>query len=166
VKYDGGEHVRFPQYDENEPKHRWRASCSPLEAKALVDDAGVKVHRVPPAPDWGRMKGLWRMNRIWPGFAWAAVQRLRIINKACPVDVVEAGEGRADSFFVPSMRRFWKVKPKIVVRLHTARIIVDRLNAIVPNWRLKVEYWLEKHAILSADALTAPTRAIVDVTAR
>lgn len=140
--------------------HRVTVITRAIDREKTVGDDGVQVHRILPAPDWSRLRGLWRLNRIWPGFAWAAMLRLRAIHAHSPVDVVEAGEGRADSFFVAWLSK----RPKIVVRLHTARIFVDRFNAVPSEKSRKSEYWLEKQAILRADALTAPTRAVVDLT--
>src|SRR5262249_13859077 len=46
---------------------------------------GVEVHRVRPRPDWARWKGLWRLNHVWPGFAWSAALRLREVHRSCRV---------------------------------------------------------------------------------
>jgi glycosyltransferase involved in cell wall biosynthesis len=121
---------------------------------------GVEVHRVCRRPDWSRWKGLWWANRFWPGFAWAAAQRLRHIHSDHPVDVVEAAECRADGLFVPILRR----RPRLVVRLHTAWVFVDRLNGIVPDWKKRLMYREEATAIRRADLVTAPSQAVVDLT--
>ena len=131
-----------------------------VDREQVLDDAGVAVHRVLPAPDWSRVRGLWRLNRIWPGFAWAAMLRLRSVHAQTRVDLVEAAEDRADSFFVPWLRR----RPRLIVRLHTAWIFVDRLNEIVPDRKKRFIYWQERQAILGADGLTAPSQAVVDLT--
>jgi len=86
--------------------------------------------------------------------------KVRNIHRAQPVDVVEAAEGRADGFFVS----YLPSRPKLVTRLHTARIFVDRLNAIEAGRSRRLEYWLEKKSILRANLLTAPSQAVVDLT--
>jgi glycosyltransferase involved in cell wall biosynthesis len=121
---------------------------------------GVEVHRISRRPDWARRKGLWRVNRVWPGFAWAAAGRLRQVDARFPVDVVEAAECRADSLFVPMRRR----RPRLVVRLHTAWVFVDRLNGVIPDWKKWLIYREEALAIRCADAITAPSQAVVDLT--
>ena len=129
-------------------------------SETVKQDRGVEVHRVQPRPDWGRRKGLWRLNRVWPGFAWAAARRLGQIHAASSVDVVEAAECRADSLFVPLVPR----RPRLVVRLHTAWIFVDRLNGIASDRKKRFVYWQEARAIRSADLVTAPSLAVVDLT--
>jgi glycosyltransferase involved in cell wall biosynthesis len=120
----------------------------------------VEVHRVRRRPDWGRWKGLWRLNRVWPGFAWSAARRLRRIHAECPVDVVEAAECRADGLGVPLLPR----RPRFVVRLHTAWVFIDRMNGVVPDSRKRFIYFQEACALRSADLVTAPSRAVVDLT--
>lgn len=131
-----------------------------LNGESFTDDRGVKVHRVSPAPEWDGFPILWRLNRIWPGFAWAAMLKVRRIHRRHPIDIVEAAEGRADGFFVS----YLPSRPKLVTRLHTARIFVDRLNTIQTERTDRWEYWLEKKTILRANLLTAPSQAVVDLT--
>ncbi len=141
--------------------HRVTVIARAANEERVVDDRGVEVHRIQPAPRWDRMRVLWRMNRVWPGFAWAAMRRLREIHRRSPVDIVESGECRADGFFVswiPAPR------PRIVTRLHLAWIFVDRQNAILPGFQRRLTYWLEKQSILRADGVTAPSAAVVGLT--
>ena len=131
-----------------------------VDGETFSDDDGVEVHRVSPRPNWNSVPALWRLNRIWPGFAWAAMRRVRKIHRRRPIDIVEAAEGRADSFFVS----YLPGRPKLVTRLHTARIFVDRLNTVQDSESHRWEYWLEKKSILRANLLTAPSQAVVDLT--
>ncbi len=126
-----------------------------------IDDGGVRVHRVQPAPCWNGMRVLWRLNGVWPGFAWAAMRRLQSIHRRDRVDIVEAGENRADGFFVSWIP---KPRPRIVTRLHLAWIFVDRNNAVRPDWKKRLCYGLEKQSILRADVVTAPSAAVVELT--
>jgi glycosyltransferase involved in cell wall biosynthesis len=144
----------------NKAGHRVTVISLAVGGESVTDDAGVEVHRVSPGPNWSSLPGLWRLNRIWPGFAWAAMHRLRRIHSKCPIDIVEAAEGRADSFFIS----YLPGRPKLVTRLHTARIFVDRLNTVRRSELRRWEYWLEKKSILRANLLTAPSQAVVDLT--
>lgn len=140
--------------------HRVTVISRALNGESVTNENGVEVHRVSPSPTWNSVPVLWRLNRIWPGFAWAAMLKVRKIHREQPIDIVEAAEGRADSLFVSYMPS----RPKLVTRLHTARIFVDRLNAVRNEGSRRWEYWLEKKAILRADLLTAPSQAMVDLT--
>jgi len=140
--------------------HRVTVVSASSERESVSNQGGIQVYRVLPGPDWSRWRGLWRLNRIWPGFAWKAARKLTEIHARFPIDVVEAAECRADSLFVPLLRN----RPKLVVRLHTAQIFVDRLNRIQPRGRQRLSYATEALAMRSADLLTAPSQAVVDLT--
>lgn len=126
----------------------------------ITADGGVTVHRIRPAPEWQRVRGMWRLQRVWPGFAWAAACRLRSIHGRFPVDIVEAAEARGDSEFVPLLQR----RIPTVVRLHTAWTFVDRLNHVSPTRLKQWVYWQERFAIQTARAVTSPSQAMVDLT--
>ncbi len=130
------------------------------DEESVIEDGGVKVYRVLPRPKWDAVPALWRLNRIWPGFAWAAMLKVRRIHRKHTIDIVEAAEGRADAFFVS----YLPGRPKLVTRLHTARIFVDRLNKTEGEGSRRWEYWLEKKSISRANLLTAPSQAVVDLT--
>lgn len=127
----------------------------------VTQSAGVEVHRIRRGPNWERIRGLWRLNRIWPGFAWSAVRRLREVHRQFPVDIVEAAECRADSLFTPFLG---PRSPARIVRLHTPWIMVDRLNGIAPDAKKRLIYWQEARVLRSAELVTAPTQAVVDLT--
>ncbi len=136
-------------------------SLAEREEETVTQLNGVEVHRIRRGPNWERVRGLWRLNRIWPGFAWSAARRLRRVHQQFPVDLVEAAECRADSLFAPL---FGPRRPALVVRLHTPWIMVDRLNGITPDAKKRLIYWQEARAIQSADLVTAPSQAVVDLT--
>ncbi len=140
--------------------HKVTVISRAVDAETIEDTGGVAVHRVFPAPDLDRKRLLWRLNRYWPGFSWAALRRLRRIHAEAKVDIVEAAENRADGFFIAIL---WSQSP-LVVRLHVAWIFVDRLNRVAADRRKRFIYWLEKQSILRADALSAPCQAMVDLT--
>src|SRR5919206_2551969 len=104
--------------------HRVTVISRAVDKETFTNDNGIAIHRVNPSPEWDSLPLLWRMNRVWPGFAWAAMLKLRAIHREHPIDIVEAAEGRADAFFVSYLMR----RPKLVTRLHTARIFIDQFN--------------------------------------
>lgn len=131
-----------------------------VEKETLTNDDGIQIHRVLPKPKFDAVPVLWRLNRVWPGFSWAAMLKLRAIHRAHPIDIVEAAEGRADAFFVSYLPR----RPKLVTRLHTARIFIDRFNENSDRRGAAQDYWLEQRAICRADLVTAPSNAVLNLT--
>jgi glycosyltransferase involved in cell wall biosynthesis len=63
-------------------------------------------------------------------------------------------------FFVSYLRR----RPKLITRLHTARIFIDKFNGRSDRRGAAKDYWLEKRSICRADMITAPSQAILDLT--
>ncbi len=131
-----------------------------VNGESITNGDGVEVHRVSPAPKWDSVPFFWRLNRVWPGFAWAAMCKVRSINRKHPIDLVEAAEGRADGFFVS----YLPGRPKLVTRLHTARIFIDQFNGLGAKQGGYREYWIEKQSISRANLVTAPSRAVIDLT--
>ncbi len=140
--------------------HRVTVVSRALNGESITNNGGVEVHRVSPSPRWDSIPVLWRLNRIWPGFAWAAMLEVRRIHRKQPIDIVEAAEGRADSFFVS----YLPGRPKLVTRLHTARIFIDQFNGLNARQGGHREYWLEKQSICRANLVTAPSKAVIDLT--
>lgn len=140
--------------------HRVSVIARSADREQVSNDHGVIVHRVAPAPRWDRLRGLWRLNKIWPGFAWAAMLRLREIHRHSPIDILEAGENRADSFF----SHFLRNGPPSVVRLHTAWKLVDMINRVQPDAKKRFIYWQEKRVIATADLVTSPSNGMVHLT--
>lgn len=140
--------------------HRVTVISRAVNGETITINDGVEVHRISPRPAWDSVPGLWRLNKIWPGFSWAAMRRVRRINRKQPIDIVEAAEGRADGFFVSYMPG----RPKLVTRLHTARIFIDRFNGLEARQRGYRDYWLEKQSISRANLVTAPSKAVIDLT--
>lgn len=130
------------------------------DGETETDTGGVRVYRVKPGPEFGQLRILWRLNRYWPGFSWAAWRKLAQLNRARRIDVIEAAENRADSFFLS----FAANLPPVLVRLHTAWIFVDRLNGVMPDAAKRLIYWMERQAIQRADGLSAPSQAVADLT--
>jgi glycosyltransferase involved in cell wall biosynthesis len=140
--------------------HKVTVIARALNEEGVSNGDGIEVHRVAPSPQWDSLPIMWRLTRIWPGFAWAAMRKVRSIHRRNPIDIVEAAEGRADGFFLS----YLPGRPKLVTRLHTARIFIDKFNGLADReggWR---DYWLEKKAILRANLVTAPSQAVIDLT--
>jgi glycosyltransferase involved in cell wall biosynthesis len=140
--------------------HRVTVISRAVSEESFASSDGVEVHRVAPSPRWDSLPVLWRLNRIWPGFAWAAMLKIRSIHREHPIDIVEAAEGRADAFFVS----YLPGRPKLVTRLHTARIFIDRFNGLAAKQGGYREYWLEKQSISRANLITAPSDAVIALT--
>src|SRR4029079_19835948 len=51
--------------------HRVTVISRATHEESVRRSDGVEVHRVSPSPRWDNVPALWRLNRIWPGFAWA-----------------------------------------------------------------------------------------------
>jgi glycosyltransferase involved in cell wall biosynthesis len=143
-----------------EQGHRVTVISRAVAEETSTEEDGLQVHRVLPKPKWDSIRFAWRMNRIWPGFAWAAMLKLRAIHRETPIDIVEAAEGRADAFFVSYLPR----RPKLVTRLHTARIFIDQFNGKSDRRGAAQDYWLEKQSITRADLVTAPSKAVLNLT--
>ena len=140
--------------------HRVTVISRALDGESATSNDGVEVHRVAPSPKWDELPVLWRLNRIWPGFAWAAMIKVRRLHRDQPIDIVEAAEGRADGFFVSYMPG----RPKLVTRLHTARIFIDKFNGLNGRQGGSRDYWLEKQSIRRANLVTAPSKAVIELT--
>ena len=140
--------------------HRVTVISRAVNGESITNSDGIEVHRIAPAPKWDSLPVFWRLNRVWPGFAWAAMRKVRIINRNHPIDIVEAAEGRADGFFVSYMPG----RPKLVTRLHTARIFIDQFNGLSAKQGGYREYWIEKQSISRANLVTAPSKAVIDLT--
>jgi glycosyltransferase involved in cell wall biosynthesis len=140
--------------------HRVTVISRALNGESVTNENGVEVHRVAPSPSWDSIPVFWRLNKIWPGFAWAAMLKVRRIHRRQPIDIAEAAECRADGFFVS----YLPSRPKLVTRLHTARIFIDRFNGVNGKQSGHRVYWLEKQSICRANLVTAPSKAVIDLT--
>ena len=140
--------------------HRVSVISRAVDNETSVEDNGITIHRVLSKPNFDSIPVAWRMNRVWPGFAWAAMLKLRAIHRRTPIDIVEAAEGRADAFFVSYLPR----RPKLITRLHTARIFIDQFNGNSDRRGAAQDYWLEKRSICRADLVTAPSKAVLNLT--
>ncbi len=144
--------------------HKVTVISRAITQEKIVENGNVQVHRILPSPDWEATKGMWWANRVWPGFAWSAWKRVQVLHREAPIHVIETCEGRADGFFVGLQRQLNQSWPKLIIRLHTARIFIDHFNRSPVGLRKRYDYWLEKQSIRWATVITAPSQAIVDLT--
>lgn len=135
-------------------------SLSITQSETEENSDGIKIIRCLPRLLFNKAPVLWRLNRYWPGFAWAAMNYAKKINRIHKIDIIESAECRADAFFALLLFR----EPKYVVRLHTSSKIVDRFNKVFPTFSRKIVYWMENVVIHYAHALTAPSEAIINLT--
>jgi hypothetical protein len=138
--------------------HRvWVVTCTNGKEELFVD-SGVETHKLRVWRSWDHLRVLWRLPAVWPSFAWRAACRVERLHRAVGLDIVEAAEYGADSLFVKMLPR----RPRLVVRLHSPSVMLNRFTGVIPTWQHRVAYMKEKLAIAGADALSAPARAIVD----
>jgi len=108
-------------------------------------------------------RGLWRgaeaLRRSRLDFNWAAARKLREVHRENPVDLVEAAEFDGNGFFVPVL------EPRIplVVRLHTARYFIHKIGGRPQRGNWKWVYGQERSSIRRADALSSPSRAMMEI---
>jgi glycosyltransferase involved in cell wall biosynthesis len=141
--------------------HRVTVIARAVKSETVSRQGMIEVHRIQPSPALEKRRVLWRAGQYWPGFAWAAMKTFRQVHADKPIDLVETAEARADGLFIAMLRR----RPAFVARLHTAWAFVDRLGGIVPDRSKRAVYQFEKQVIRRADAVSAPSQAVVDLTA-
>lgn len=103
------------------------------------------------------------LRRIFPGirdvlYALTVRQTLSEVHRLTPVDIVEYADVRAEGL--------WHVSDALpnVVKLHTPQFVLDSyyLGQEIP-YNTRLNRCIEKHAILSAPALTAPSEAMAEL---
>lgn len=138
--------------------HRVHVVAPAWDGPATVDDDdGVVVHRIEASrmqiPGVARVTGQ-TLDRL--GWSRAAATTVSRIHRGEGLDVVEAPEFAAEGLLSTLRRR-----PPVVVRLHTPLALVRRFNGTPPRFDCRLTMALERAAVARADALTAPSRAIV-----
>src|SRR6266581_7668046 len=58
-----------------------------VNGETVTSERGVEVHRISPRPTWDNIPFFWRLNRVWPGFAWSAMLRVRQVHRHNRIDV-------------------------------------------------------------------------------
>ena len=108
----------------------------------LVDErlGGVRVIRLPPAPQWMR----WRPGLLWERHRLSAM--LKRLHRETPFDLVEFTDGGGWAFFgappgVPT-----------AIRIEGSTMVYDRAMGLIGD---RFTYWLEGKALKRADCLAA-----------
>jgi glycogen synthase len=131
------------------------------EAKVLCDQ-GIHIYRVKPIL---RENELGLMGRAIPytryviSTATALWQKFTELHKEKPFDVVDAPELLAEGFFASLS----KVAP-LVIRLYTphSKFIAEGLHNVSASFDHQCVAMVERAAMLSADALTSPSRDLAE----
>ena len=121
-----------------DPARRVCASTLPAELAAVVNSGGEAVYRL--------------------AIAWLLTEAFQREHRQRPFDVVEAAD--VDASCLPLLLDAGRPLP-VVVHLHTCTAIANRINNVVPGSREQLIEAMEAAQIHLADAICAPTRAVV-----
>lgn len=97
-------------------------------------------------------------------YRWQIFQRLKQEIQKEKIDIIEAPENGAVSFFYSL---FPNKKIPHVVRTHTPLFLSREMNQYPPlNLKTRIGEWMEKEVIIKADRLTAPSLALAKIIAK
>jgi len=131
------------------------------EPKTLSED-GITIHRVKPLlrdNDLGLLGRAVPYTRYVISTASALWQKFTELHRENPFDVIDSPELLAEGFFASVS----KVAP-IVIRLYTphSKFIAEGLHNVSASFDHQCVAMLERAAMLSADALTSPSRDLAE----
>jgi len=111
----------------------------------LLDERidGVRVLRIPPAPQWMR----WRPGALWDRYQLRA--HLRRVHRETPFDLVEFTDGFGQAFFGAPPGVPMAIRLDGTVKLFDSQMGIDGDRFI---------YWMEKKALDRPDFFSAPSR--------
>jgi len=121
-----------------DPARRVSASTLPAELAAVINSGGEAVYRL--------------------AIAWLLTADFQREHQQQPFDIVETAD--VDASGLPLLLDAGRLLP-VVVHLHTCTAIANRINNVVPGLREQLIEAMEAAQIHLADALCAPTRAVV-----
>jgi glycosyltransferase involved in cell wall biosynthesis len=161
--YSGGigSYVRQMAHSLAELGHSVFVLLAVPSGEGVTWDGPVPIHRVPQSGLTARLP-----QPLAKGSSLRFAQRLaRVADKLC-LDVLEAPEFGGLTAF---LHVFKPRGLRVVVRLHTCTAICRSLaNSRPESWRTRIsrrlQDWLEKRAIETADSVTAISQATVDLT--
>jgi glycosyltransferase involved in cell wall biosynthesis len=97
-------------------------------------------------------------------YRWQIFQRLKQEIQKKKIDIIEAPENGAVSFFYSL---FPNKKIPLVIRTHTPLFLSQKMNQYPPlNLKTRISEWMEKEVIIKADRLTAPSLALAKIIAK
>jgi len=111
----------------------------------LIDESveGVRVLRIPPAPQWMR----WRPGALWDRYLLSS--HLCRLHKQTPIDLVEFTDGLGQGFF--------GAPPRVPMALRiegSLKLFNDQMGVVGDPFT----YWMEKRALKRAHFLSATSR--------
>jgi glycosyltransferase involved in cell wall biosynthesis len=126
----------------------------------VVQDGPVPVHLVDTAPP--RIRGWWRADRSLPAsYLWASRAFSRALRSGLRGDteIVEFAEFRGEGLSYARSRR----RAPVVIRVHHPCWRTAQFSGQPRTPRLWMLHRMEMAALRAADAVTAPTRAFLDL---
>ncbi len=150
--------VRHLAHGLKEIGHDVEVVCLAKETERLVDDDGIRVHRVLPYQLEG---GLDAVNRCMPYSRYVMLATLGLwrkfyeLHQANPFDVAESPELLAESLYASVLR----VVP-LVIRLYTphSKFMAENLHNTAATFDHMFLAMLERVAMAGADVLTSPSQ--------
>ena len=154
--------VRHLAHGLKENGHDVEVVCLAKETEKLVDDNGIKVHRVLPYQLEG---GLDAVNRCMPYSRYVLLATLGLwrkfyeLHQEKPFDVAESPELLAESLYASVLR----VVP-LVIRLYTphSKFMAENLHNTAATFDHMFLAMLERVAMAGADVLTSPSRDLAE----
>lgn len=119
---------------------------------------GVHVYRILSRNGLGTVRLLWRFQRYWEGYRYAVAKKLDEIVKRHDIDIIEAPDIRAETLYYQLMRH---THVPVVLKLHTPRWLVDKLDSNKPALWNRIEYLAEKIAIQKAESVYSCSNALL-----
>ncbi|HEY7675712.1 MAG TPA: glycosyltransferase family 4 protein [Candidatus Methylomirabilis sp.] len=126
----------------------------------VAHDGPVPVHLVDTAPP--RLRGWWRGDRLLPAsYLWASRAFARALRSgpAAGAEIVEFAEFRGEGLSYARARR----RPPVVIRVHHPCWRSAQFGGQPRTARLWMLHRMEMAALRASDAVTAPTRAFLDL---
>jgi len=123
-------------------------------------DRGVHVFRV----GWD-IRGIWRLEKFLPvrliSYSFKVAMKLQELIELHDIDIVEGPELRAELLW-------YSFKPIVpfVIKFHSPRFLIRKLNALRSNLYEKIRDHLEKRTALSAIQLTSPSFSLANIVAQ
>jgi len=143
-----------------EEGHKVTVLARAVEHETVRDDEGVVVYRILPRSGISRMRILWRLNRVWEGYRWAVALKLQEIVHSHHVDLIEAPEAGAETFFYHLLNPIRH--PPVIVRLHSGVRLISRFKENPQPRHKWTAARMENCVIRWADFVTAPSKAVLE----
>ncbi|MBX9689494.1 MAG: glycosyltransferase family 4 protein [Candidatus Obscuribacterales bacterium] len=158
--------VRHLAHGLKELGHEVEVVALAKETEKVVDDNGVRVHRVLPYPLEGELDAV---NRCMPYSRYVLLTTLSLwrkfheLHQQKPFDVAESPELLAESIYASVLR----VVP-LLIRLYTphSKFMAENLHNTAPTFDHMFVATMERIAMAGADILTSPSQDLADFVAQ